>query len=267
MSGLIIIVNYKSDKYSIKFINRFIEISNDKVSLYIVDNSNSGRLKDFIELLSQSNIHYSKTDRNLGYFGAAKWQLSKLDYADKDYVIISNNDIYILNDDFFHILSQNLKIYDVIGPSIKTSEGIEQNPHRKTPYSLKRKILYNLYFSNYLIANLISNIITLKKRIFLKTNSAVQMEQEIFAPHGAFVIFTKNYFKNDGYIDDGYFLYGEENSIAAIVQQNNLKIGFIPKLKVLHFESVTTGKGLSKIKYGFQKEANKYIKIKYPKLL
>ena len=92
------------------------------------------------------------------------------------------------------------------------------------------------------------------------------MEQEIFSPHGAFVIFTKNYFNNDGYIDDGCFLYGEENSIEAIVQQNNLKIGFIPQLKVLHFESVTTGKGLSKIKYGFQKEANKYIKIKYPKL-
>jgi GT2 family glycosyltransferase len=217
-------------------------------------------------LLSQTNVHYSKAHRNLGYFGAAKWQLAKLDFADKEFVIVSNSDVYILNEDFFYVLSQSLDMYDVIAPSIQTPEGIEQNPHRKSPYSLRRKMLFTLYFSNYVIASIIANVIALKKSILRTTIIAEMSEQRICSPHGAFVIFTKNYFANNGYIDDGYFLYGEEDSISAIVEQNNLKIGFVPRLRVLHFESVTTGKGLSKTKYGFQKEARGYIKIKYPHL-
>jgi len=85
----------------------------------------------------------------------------------------------------------------------------------------------------------------------------------IYAPHGAFIIFSKSYFSKGGIIDDGYFLYGEENSTAAQAAKLNMKIGYVPEIKLIHKESMSTGKGLNKKKYAFQKQAFNYIKKKY----
>ena len=266
MNGLIIIVNYKSDKYSVQFIKRYIELANKHISLYVVDNSNSVELKSFIDSTLQPKLYYFQAKKNLGYFGAAKWLLTKIDYDISDFIIIANNDIRILNENFFHILKQKLKIYDIIAPSITTVDEIEQNPHRDKPYTFRRNILYKIYFSNYLIAKLISKISTFRKHLPKNKRDINQEEREIFSPHGAFIILSKSYFEKKGYIEDGYFLFGEEDSIAAIAQKNKMKIGFVPQLKILHFESKSMDKGLSKSKYNFQKKANKYINSKYPEL-
>lgn len=261
MKGLLIIVNYKSDEYSIEFIKRHIEINNEQVKLIVVDNSNSKVLRNYIKDLD-TDIQYYSPNNNLGYFGAAKWILDKIEYQTQDFVIISNNDVQILNKDFFRILENLLQKADVIAPSITNSFGKQQNPHRFIRLSKLHVLFWELYFTNYHIAKI---LLLLKLLIHNKNkkNTLVLTETEIFSPHGAFIILASTFFKKGGYIDNGFFLYGEEDSIGYQCHERKMKVIFSPELKILHNESSSIGKKLSKTKYQFQKEAFKYIKGKY----
>lgn len=260
--GRIYIVHYGENiDITCKFIESIYPFLNESRELIIINNS-----KEIdIDNLSDNFIHIINTDRNLGYFGGIKFGIEKFPIDTLDYIIISNNDIQILNPDFFSTLEKKLNSYDIIAPSIKTHENIEQNPHRQSHLSKIRKLYYKIYFSNYFNAFCLTKIIAFKKNL-LKNKFQTQEEREIFSPHGAFIILSKSYFEKGGYIEDGYFLYGEEDSIAAIAEENKMKIGFVPHLRILHSESINTGKILTRAKYNYQKYANKYISRKYARL-
>lgn len=257
--GRIFTVHYGENvETTIDFIKSIIPFLNNSLDLVIINNSPDISID--INLPKYISIIESKS--NLGYFGAIKYGISKTHIDDLDYIIVSNNDIKILNDNFFDIIENKLKNYDIIAPSIKNLEGNEQNPHRGKPFSLRRKRLLKIYFSNYLLAFLIVKVVSLRK--FFKKKNIIHFEKNIFSPHGAFIIFNRSFFEKGGFIDDGYFLYGEEDSIAAIAKLKGMSIGFIPSLKILHQESITVGVFFTKQKYKFQKNAYKYILNKYP---
>jgi GT2 family glycosyltransferase len=259
--GLLITVNYNNWDYTESFVRTLLSFGNKSLSIVIVDNSPKMSDNNISNLESENeNIAYLKTKNNIGYFGAVNYAIKIIDIKLYDYIIICNNDITIENLNFFEILNEKLELYDIIAPSIKTKENIQQNPHRDKKIDLKRKIFYKIYFSSYLIAKLI-NFIVRQKRI--KQTEYNEYEREIASPHGAFIIFNKTFFSKGGFIDDGFFLYGEEDTLMAQAQNLKLKIGFIPDLKVKHFESLSTGKSFTKKKYLIQKDAHKYVQKKY----
>lgn len=235
-------------------------IPGDNLQLVIVNNSKEVSLA----ALESENVAIINSDKNRGYFGAFKFALEKYPLDDVDYVIVCNNDVEFVNDVFFEVLNQKLQKYDIIAPSVKTLDNIEQNPHRETSPSLFRKYYYFFYFSCYCFAVFMNNIISLKKKYKKGNPVKNENERKIFSAHGACIIFNRSYFERGGKIDAGYFLYGEEDSVAAQADILGLKIGFVPHLKIKHSESVSTGKRFSKNKYRFQKKAYRYIKNKYP---
>ncbi|NMC99389.1 MAG: glycosyltransferase family 2 protein [Bacteroidales bacterium] len=259
--GLLITVNYNNWFYTESFIKTLISFGDKSIKIVIVDNSPKTTDNSISNLVSENeNVVYLKTKKNIGYFGAVNYAIKVVDNNKYDYIIICNNDITIENLNFFEILNEKLELYDIIAPSIKTKENIQQNPHREKKIDFKRKILYKIYFSSYLIAKLI-NYIVRKKRI--KQKEYNECEREIASPHGAFIILNKTFFSKGGFIDDGFFLYGEEDTIMAQAQKLKLKIGFVPDLKVKHFESLSTGKSFTKKKFLIQRDAHKYVQNKY----
>lgn len=261
MKGIIIIVNYKSDEYSIQFIKRYIELFNDQVDLIVVDNSNSIILKNYLDRIN-SSVQYYATKSNLGYFGAAKCVLNKIDYQSRDYIIISNNDVHIINNDFFINLENTLKKADVLAPSIINSSGKQQNPHRLKKISKINVLFWYFFFFNFHIAKILL-FLRCKVRRSDRINNFQLRERMIFSPHGAFVIFARSFFNKGGFIDDGFFLYGEEDSIGFQCHRSDMKVLFNPELKVLHMESRSIGKDFTKSKFDFQKKAFKYIMQEY----
>jgi len=260
MKGVIIIVNYKSDEYSIKFIDRFIEIFNEQIELIVVDNSDSVSLKNYID-----NIHYKiryySTESNLGYFGAAKWVLNKIDYKQLDFVVIANNDVYIETTDFFLLLKDKLNNADVIAPSIVNASGEQQNPHRSHKLSKPLFIFWKLYYLNYYLARVLLFVVGIIRKVFKYNDSNIDelKDKVIYSPHGAFIIFSNTFFKKGGYVDDSFFLYGEEESIGIQCSNENMRVIYCPDLKILHYESRSIGSELSKIKYNYQKESFKIL--------
>jgi len=120
-----------------------------------------------------------------------------------------------------------------------------------------------VYYLNFIIALLLNKILALRK-ISNRNVVKIQKEERIFSPHGAFIILNKSYFDKGGYIDTGYFLYGEESSLSAQANILGLSVGFVPDLLIQHWENISTGKRFTRSKFQFQKDAYKYIRYKYP---
>lgn len=262
MKGRIYTIHYGQDTSVLQnFINSISKNLGKTLDLVIINNQTEIDLSEFSgEFITILNSPY-----NLGYFGAAKFGMDKISFEYLDFIIICNNDLEIKSPDFFEILEGKLKIYDIIAPSTISLDGIEQNPHRERKPSAFRKFYYRIYFLSFSIAWLLDKIIMFKKNF---TNSAkvIQKERLIYSPHGAFFIFNSSYFKSGGFIDTGNLLYGEEDSVAGQAEKLGLKIGFVPALKVLHYESRSTGKGVSPSKFKYLKQSYHYILEKYPSI-
>jgi GT2 family glycosyltransferase len=87
--------------------------------------------------------------------------------------------------------------------------------------------------------------------------------QPIYAPHGAFMIFSRRYFEAGGYLDGNLFLYGEEISVAEICRSLGLAVIYEPSLCVVHNEHASTGKRITRFTYECQKKALAYITSRY----
>lgn len=257
MRYLIITVDYNSNNFTRKFINSISKIVNkEEIDIYVVCNGNELYTD---EKNNNLKINVIKTDNN-GYFGAVKYVLDRIQKSLFDYIIICNNDIEILTNNFFKKLSK-VK-YEIIAPRIKNLQDLDQNPHRLNPPSFKIKLFYKLYFINYALAYFINYVLSLRRKK-IKDRFNHNIERFIFSPHGSFIIFSKLFFEKGGYIDNNFFLYGEEDSIGSIAYQLNMKVLYYPQINLIHHESVSTGKSFSFFKWNEQKKSHKYIKKNY----
>lgn len=230
----------------------------EQLDLVLINNSSKGLL----DSLKEAFVTILDSGENLGYFGGIRFGMDHCPIEDRNYVVVCNNDIRIVHPDFFEILDEKLNVWDIIAPSTKTLNGIEQNPHRRVKPASARKIYYGIYYTSYFFAWLLNALYELRKRLTKRILSK-HKEGVIFSPHGAFMVLKSTYFEKGGIIDDGYFLYGEEDSIGAIAERLRLKVGFVPSLEIRHLESVSTGKKLSLQKYNHQKAAHRYIQKTY----
>lgn len=259
--GLIIVVHFGKWIITEEFIDHIKTYLSEDLILYVVNNS-----PELLPIQKQAiYIEIINAPSNLGYFGGANYAFNYVDINNFDFIIICNNDIEIIDSNFFNYLQEKIDYYDIIAPSIETKEGIEQNPYLEGEFTSFRMIFYKLYFNNYLFAYILTKLVFLKKMIGINfRNKEKETERVISSPHGAFIIFNRTFFDNGGFIEDKLFLYGEEDSISAQAKSLKLKIGFVPSLKIIHKEHTTTKKGLSKHKYINQCFAYDYISKKYP---
>lgn len=232
-----------------------------ELTLVLINNDQKGLFADW----SYPYVEILDTEANLGYFGGIQYGMSKYPVESLDYVMLCNNDILLPADDFFRVLKSKLQEWDIIAPSTRTLDNVEQNPHRLTKPSVWRKRYSRLFFSNYYVAWCCTQVIDLKKKMQASIHR-IGVDQAIFSPHGACIILNTVFFERGGSIDHPVFLYGEEDSIAAQADQLRLRVGFVPELKVMHLESRSVGKGFSRVKFEHQKTAYRYNRKMYPKI-
>lgn len=274
LKGLFITVNYRSWKLTESLLINLSEMQQDAdFEIAVADNTESS--EDFFELEKSLNNHTQikakllKTSGNIGYYGAADFVMKQYDTKLKefDYIIISNNDIEINDKEFFNKLNKVIEGNSVIAPDIFSSVSRNhQNPIRRISISRWQKMQYRLLYTNYYFGSILHYSRLMLKVLFKsKTKNEVSEGGTIYAAHGSFIIFTRKYFEAGGIIDHDYFLYGEEDTVAAQCRDLSLSIYFCPELVVIHNEHHTTGgDGFKKRIYKHQKNAYQYIKNKYP---
>lgn len=261
--GLVILnfLTYEDSLDTIKSLHEFL-VDYIHLEVYLVDNKTND--KRYIQLQSQINrlgtglnIHYLSTEENIGF---ARGMNLGIDQARKDgcnFVICSNSDIvYKKKIDFNHFIDlyEKDKSIAVIGPSILTLNGADQNPYMVEDTSqngFKSKIKKNLIFTNPIGKILFFLIGYL--RMFKHGKKSQKQEtlkdlesQQVYALHGAYFVLTPAYFELFENLDPNTFLYNEELILAERVKQNGLNMYYLKELEVCHKDDSSTNEMLGK---------------------
>jgi N-acetylglucosaminyl-diphospho-decaprenol L-rhamnosyltransferase len=272
--ALIITVNFRHAECTLQLLHSASRLDRfGDCRLMIVDN-NSGdgsaeRIRQAID--GFNNVELLTSASNRGYFGAAKWALDQhlVNQAAPDWVIVCNNDIIFDSPSFLAgLLVHDPRAVAVLAPAIVSRlTGFDANPMIAGRPGRIRKLRYRFLASTYYVAWLTQWLapVVRKARRRLRDGRSDRRDARtrIYAPHGSFFIFSRRYFEEGGFIDDGCFLYAEEISVAETCWRLGLPVIHDPELKVSHNDSQTTGRMLTRKGYLLQREGLQYALGKY----
>ena len=194
-------------------------------------------------------------DNNPGYFGAIKRLMTDVDIKDYDYAIISNVDLTI-EEDFFLKLT-NYDCAENIGwiaPGIwSQAEDRDRNPKILNRYSLKKLQILKTFYRFPILDTLYT------KTFYRKKKYESHAAGEIYAGHGSFIILTRRYFELCGKIDYPVFLFCEEIYLAEQCRKAELKVQYVPQIRVCDTEHASTGQMSHSLYCRCNYEAMQYI--------
>jgi len=258
---IFICVNFNNSDYTKKFCHS-LELQNGlnvdfSICCSIVDNSTSTPDSREIEAYAKKHswISYIRAPINLGYFGGLNHGLALLNESNNDYVAICNNDL-VFEPDFCKQLS--IKKYSVkvmaICPDVITEDGIHQNPHNLMQIGLLRRFQFDLLFSHYLVAKIISFILRLIRPV-KKSPLQPSTGCEIHMGVGACYVLTTEFLKKFKKLDYPHFLYAEEAYLTNQIHTAGGILWFDPDLRVNHAESASLSKIPKRTAYEFGKSS------------
>lgn len=254
MRFLFVPVNYNSydtlNEY-IKAVGRAMKTTDDETihaDIHVADNSSKTMEVDQQDGLTICVRHYD----NPGYLSAALKTIYAADVPSYDYIIISNVDVLV--DESFFVSMKELEVDEQtawIAPAIYSySEKRDVNPKIQERYSKKRLQQLRLLFRFPLLYRLYTKTVYRKKVITTKEKP----QQDIYAGHGSFMVFTSEFFQKCPSLDYPVFLFCEEIFLAEMVRSIGGKTTYCPSVKINDKEHASTGRmRLSKYcKYNYE---------------
>lgn len=243
-------LTYKDTKECIESIERCVGTKDYKI--IVVDNaSNNGSIEQLMDFYKEnSKIQFVLNKKNLGFSNGLNKGIELAKNMKADFIAAVNNDTVILSDNFYPILKNKYEKtnFSVAGPMIITSDDkCSCNPMRDTIRSIKeaeayikvhetlcKLIKYHLFWMLKL-----KRILTRKKAV-IQDKRAYLYDQINYQLHGAFWIFSREYFEHFDALDDRIFLYGEESLLFLHLMKNGMVSLYTPDLRIYHKEDSST---------------------------
>ena len=199
--GLIITVNYNSHKETINYIKSLSKLDKfNYLDIIIADNSSNmthyNEIFHFVKNNAFNNIDLYKMERNLSYFGAARFIIDNKIAKEfrYEFIIVSNNDILVEDNNFVDKIFSNIRKADILAPKIISLKNqTNQNPFQKSKINLKNKLFHIFYYSSFFVAQIIILVRKLFFNKYIGMNSD-DKEMPIYAAHGSFLIFSNSFF-------------------------------------------------------------------------
>ena len=173
--------------------------------------------------------------------------------------MVGNNDLTFPSE-FIDLMCDNLDYFEkyaVVSPDLITLDGVHQNPHVMRGISRFRQLVWDIYFSNYILAIVIGRIARLTKRF---TERKDYQYHEVAGPieqgYGACYILGPCFFRNFERLWAPTFLMGEEAFLAAQLKQKELGFYYAPVFKVYHHDHATVSKLPSKQLWGMTRDSH-----------
>lgn len=223
------------------------------VACVIVDNSSDKQDSENLFEFSKKNdwINYVAAPKNLGYFGGLNYGLDGiLNYGD-DYLVICNNDLTFDSEFCFSLCGRSYatNVFAVC-PDVITADGLHQNPHSLRKIDWIRRFQFDLYFSHYYVARLMSMILRVIRPVKVSPAQPV-VGCEIHMGIGAIYVLTSEFLKRFRKLNFPHFLYGEEAYFSDQIHAAGGVLWFDPDLRVSHAESATLSKVPKRTAYEF----------------
>jgi GT2 family glycosyltransferase len=249
-TALLVCVKYGADDETARYVRSLRRLQEQaNLHVLIVDNADSS----VADLPMDSGFTVLRSEKNLGYLGAARRGISRYleEHPLPDWVIVSNVDLLVTDPQFLQKLAKfkSAPRLGAIAPRIvSTLTGRNQNPFMRSRPSAIRMHLYKWLYRNWLILNaheIASAIFHRSRSAFGQANQTApdlgrNVRRKIYAPHGSFVILSKEYFRAGGSLDFPCFLFGEEVYLAENLRKLGLDVIYEPSLEVVHQEHKST---------------------------
>ncbi|QNQ83117.1 glycosyltransferase [Lactobacillus sp. PV037] len=254
----IIILNYlayEETKESVYWLKKQIK-DEFKIKIVIVDNASDNGSYDILkkEFTNDPLVEVEKTKKNLGFAQGNNYGYDQIKkYMNPDFIIVSNSDAYAKKEGLFEwIVNEYAKEkFGVLGPSIYSKRGnFYQSPgenETRNIHELHKKIR-NL--NKYLIKLRIKKFLNYKESFEIPKwpNHIYKDRTKTKTLHGAFQVFSKNYFeKYNELYDSRTFLYREEDILKVRCDREQLLMVYSPEYEVEHLQAVSTSKASKSI--------------------
>lgn len=203
-------------------------------------------------ILNEKNLGFAQGN-NVGYQYVRN-------IGNADFVVVMNNDVLIHDKGFIERVYSIYRetSFAVLGPDIYASRaGTHQSPMRLKGYTRAEVqrihnqrvhwlAIYPLYYGGIYSVEKVKAIV--KKAIHWKPRNASLInpyaaEKRIENPvlHGACIIFSKNYMKNEeNAFNPNTFLYLEEDILHTICMKKGYKMIYDSSIRVEHLEDIST---------------------------
>lgn len=263
----IVTVQYRNEADTAAFAGSLASLDDaSSCELVIVDNSPEAATRGADKALEQMPfiVHAISTHTNLYYWGGAMHAIDGIRRSGGSlprWVIVCNNDITFPDVQFLKRLAGfDPEQYPIIAPGVlSAATNRDQNPLLRTEPGILQRTKWRIYDSGYPLAQLMLALHRPIARLRNNFRSATTIGARtmVYAPHGAFVIFSSAFFERGGVLDTTVPMFAEELTIAETARGLGLPIWHVPDLRVVHREHSTTGVRLTRSKYHMETMARR----------
>lgn len=246
-----VFTNFNNAKITIQavesILNNSIEIKSIKAIIVIVDNASSevdtSQLK--LAFADEPYVHLIINKQNVGYFDGLNIGIEYLNDKEPDVKlhIIGNNDLIFPPEFFEKVIDQKIMFSDdlVICPDIINFMGIHQNPHVLKDISRFRELVWDIYYSNYVLARFVMFLSKIT-RSFTKRKDQTNYKKScyILRGFGACYILTPTFFRYFERLWSPSFLDNEEFFLCAQLRSVNKSCFYNADISVFHHDKVST---------------------------
>lgn len=220
----IVILNFNSGEYLSKCLESIKQIKDEaNITTIVIDNAS---FDESLKLAEEKfkDVRFYKNDKNLGFSKAYNQVLKTLK---SEFVLLLNPDC-LLEKGVIEKTLADFETNENIGavtPKIILSNGkIDLTAHRGFPtpwasllYALGDDSLYHL------------------------TNKLTNKIHEVDSITGAFFLTKKSILDEVGYLDERFFLYGEDIDLSLRIKEKGYKILYDPTVKITHYKGISSG--------------------------
>lgn len=218
--------------------------------IVIVDNASANGTGLILQNeYENQNCHVILNKENLGF---ARGNNVGYDYLKNEihcnFICITNNDTYLMTKDFgSKCLEDYMKYkYCVLGPNIFTSDGKRCNPIDRNSLTFEKTTKKLVSLNIQLFLNLFNLDVHIRKMLHRLKNSdkteCFEREKyyENVKVHGSCLVFSPLFVEQYNGLNEGTFLYLEEDFLYIILMKDKMKTIYSPNVKIFHSEDGST---------------------------
>lgn len=250
----IIIINYKSEDLTIKFIkeelskiqaeHRIVVVNNAATAdtdAHLISTLDAILVNDIRAEVSPSQVYVISSKENLGFAKgnnlAAEFSVN---HFNPEYLLFTNNDIVLKDSDVVEKMIskiESLPDVGVLGPNVIGLDGKRQSPE---PYqSFLDRYCWKFWCSPFVTKKW-------KERRFGITYRADAQEGYHYKVMGSFFMCPTDTFQGCGMMDPHTFLYAEETILTERMKAIGKQVYFYPEATVIHAHGATTTKNIGR---------------------
>jgi GT2 family glycosyltransferase len=238
--------NFNGAQFTHTAVESLLSNRGHQCSVVIVDNrSTQADVEELRRFASRlTDVHLLLNRENLGYFGGLNVGIryARMRWPEINLYVVGNNDLIFHSKfvDSIEAARETFEQHPVVSPDVVTLAGTHQNPHAIDRISKRRALVYDLYYSNYQLSRVISEVARLTSVLTRRRDQEEwRTARQIHLGHGSCYLLGPVFFANFAELWAPSFLMGEEFFLSKQLGDRGFKIYYEPGIAVTHQDHKT----------------------------